>query len=189
MSRISVLVWRALWCQSQTQHLRTRTHWAPTNNRSTRHSSTLPHKSQHRETHAAADSRQVVVPSLEVRLGADMPHERTGGEMGERCWGGSFAKIASYSDQEAQGSSNLRETYLMAAHLCCLLLPLRDILLWLQYRRFHNISYCTCCLNHDFACIHPRICGYGGVKCLVRAIRACDEPIVRAGWGRAHLNE
>ena len=38
--------------------------------------------------------------------------------------------MASYSDQDAQGPSNLRESYLLAAHCCCVLLLLRDLLLW-----------------------------------------------------------
>ena len=60
-------------------------------------------------------------------------HIGKGEESGERgwCWvlRREVAEMASYSDQDARGSSN-RESYLLAAHCCCALLLLRDLLLW-----------------------------------------------------------
>ena len=44
---------------------------------------------------------------------------------GKGGWVGRLAEMASYSDQGAQGPSNLRETCLLAAHCCCVLLLLR----------------------------------------------------------------
>lgn len=74
-------------------------------------------------------------PSLKVRFGAGVPHDGKGEESWERglvvdagCWGGS-PKMASYRDQEAQGPSNSRELYLLAACRYVLLL-LRHLLLW-----------------------------------------------------------
>ena len=51
-----------------------------------------------------------------------------GGRAG--CWGERFAEMASDSDKDAQEPSNPREWYFVDSHYCCVLLLLRNLLLW-----------------------------------------------------------
>ena len=93
-------------------------------------------------------------PSSNVRIGVGM-HMGKGEERWERGWvvlgaGERLAKMASYGDLEAQGPSNRRESYLLAAHCRCLLLLLRALFLWRprhklvcdwQGRRCRDLAY------------------------------------------------
>lgn len=103
-------------------HTHPHTHSAPTNKQTTHHTTVVASHSNNSSSSSETRMQQrtaarMWAPSSKARIGAGLPHGQRRGELGEGVVLDAgererLAEMASYNDKEAQGPSNLRESYL-----------------------------------------------------------------------------